>query len=80
MAEEGEDPRTSETVNISVLRSRQLRGVKGETLTSYVHLEFDNKSLGDSSKVSHAVNKKFLSILHIANLITLGRFFSGNRS
>lgn len=51
MAEEGEDVRTSETVHIAILRSRQLRGVKGDAITSLVHVEFDNKSLGDSSRV-----------------------------
>ncbi|XP_039248406.2 cilia- and flagella-associated protein 70-like [Styela clava] len=51
MAEEGEDVRTSETIRINILRCRQLRGVKGDSITSYVHADFDNKSLGDSSKV-----------------------------
>lgn len=51
MAGETDVIRNSETIHITVLRCRHLRGVKGDALTSYVHIEFDSKALGDSQKV-----------------------------
>ncbi|CAK8696784.1 unnamed protein product [Clavelina lepadiformis] len=46
-----ETQRTSETILITISRAKKLRGSKGEILTSYAKVEFDGKSLGDSSKV-----------------------------
>ena len=41
----------SETIQITVSKARRIRGTKGDTLTSFARVEFDGKSLGDSSKV-----------------------------
>ncbi|XP_002122550.2 cilia- and flagella-associated protein 70 [Ciona intestinalis] len=48
---ENEHSRSSESIHVTVLRARRLKGVKGDVLTSYAKVEFDGKSLGDSAKV-----------------------------
>uniref|UniRef100_H2YPZ9 C2 domain-containing protein n=1 Tax=Ciona savignyi TaxID=51511 RepID=H2YPZ9_CIOSA len=48
---ETENSRGAESIHVTVLRARRLKGVKGDVLTSYAKVEFDGKSLGDSAKV-----------------------------
>lgn len=63
MAEENESTRTHESIKINIVKCRGLRGLKGEILTSFAHVDFDGKSLGDSSKASLTVFILFLYIL-----------------
>lgn len=41
----------AETIYVTVLNVKRLRGTKGDVVTSYAKVEFDGKSLGDSAKV-----------------------------
>ncbi|EDV28658.1 uncharacterized protein TRIADDRAFT_51790 [Trichoplax adhaerens] len=43
--------RTSETITISVVRGRNLKSTKNETLTSTVKIEFGHNVIGESSKI-----------------------------
>ena len=60
-----ETQRTSETILITISRAKKLRGSKGEILTSYAKVEFDGKSLGDSSKVRYALKVTYLQTFHV---------------
>ena len=51
--------KVSETISITVLHVKRLRGGKGDTVTSFAKVEFDGKSLGDSIKVKCFINKNF---------------------
>nr|XP_006824936.1 PREDICTED: tetratricopeptide repeat protein 18-like [Saccoglossus kowalevskii] len=54
--EDGPKIRPPEHVNITVLRARNLRGSKGETLNSLVRVEYNNQSLGESPKVESSAD------------------------
>eukprot|EP00058_Branchiostoma_floridae_P027859 XP_002613350.1 hypothetical protein BRAFLDRAFT_118737 [Branchiostoma floridae] len=49
--DDGRQVRPTETINITVLRSRHLKGSKGDVLTSHVKAEFGTTSLGESAKI-----------------------------
>ncbi|XP_063957993.1 cilia- and flagella-associated protein 70-like isoform X2 [Lytechinus pictus] len=49
--EDQQKQRPPEPVNITILRSRNLKGSKGETLNSLVRVEYGSNVLGESAKV-----------------------------
>ena len=57
MEDSAEPLRTSEAIHVHIIRAKNLRGSKGEALTSYAKVELDGKTLGESSKIDSGTDE-----------------------
>ena len=65
MADKGGAPAGEEkctTVQIKVKNAKNLRGVKGDSVTAYVRVEF-GKLLGETSRYAHYIYARFIEDL-----------------
>jgi len=48
--------RTSETIQINIIRAKHIRGIKSELNVSYVKAEFDGRIIGESTRVESSID------------------------